>query len=530
MKEKEILRGDILERQDFDFDLELVLSKECVINEKENKVNLNKHGDYNFNYIRFFGILTLKREEAFEDEIEIIFTNCFFHTIKIENEDLINVSFRFNSCVTGAAEISNKNITQITFHNTLGNFQIKNVPIINIYYVEYLIALRDWYFFNGIKVIHNFSGEPLSILNSLLYYPAYFNISDAKSIKAFGNEITNQSRNSIIKRGNKNIYLHRSLGYMLLLQDHDKAKLNINLRVHNSPANQTKEISVSNLILKDFLLSGIYEGKISIQDSKIEAINLIRFYPKSNFILHNVSSISDKGAFKIYDSNLDNTWFNSVSLKSYALDFSRSSFVNTKFSSTVFPSVKDLTLVYLKKKDNRSTFANKEMKDKSFYRNKYDLFLELMKALDKRGNVHEAQKMKAVAYYFLYKVYDSNIFKADFWNNKFVLFLNKTTNFYGVSVKKSFFSIGAMLIVFHGLNIVSFRSVEIGWSSFEDFTTIMSNTKRYLFVIANPTHRVSSLGPIEEITDLTYLISFLSRICFGYLYYQFIVAFRRFGK
>ena len=51
-----------------------------------------------------------------------------------------------------------------------------------------------------------------------------------------------------------------------------------------------------------------------------------------------------------------------------------------------------------------------------------------------------------------------------------------------------------MILLFYGFNISSFESYVFGFNSCQEFKEIIYANIRYLFVIANPTHRVSSLA------------------------------------
>lgn len=160
----------------------------------------------------------------------------------------------------------------------------------------------------------------------------------------------------------------------------------------------------------------------------------------------------------------------------------------------------------------------------------YELFLELKQTFDRRGNVYESQKMKAVSQDFLFKLSTYNPFRSSFYNDTLVLILNRLSNFHGISIRNAFLWISFTILVFYGFILVSYESHVFGFNSFEESKKIFLDNIKYLFVIANPTHRISAIATDNEITNYTYAVSFFSRIFVGYAYYQFIATFRRFGK
>ena len=76
----------------------------------------------------------------------------------------------------------------------------------------------------------------------------------------------------------------------------------------------------------------------------------------------------------------------------------------------------------------------------------------------------------------------------------------------------------------------SLQRSQFGYPNWRDFTGMINNNIHYIFSIANPTHRISSIAPSEELTGCTYMISFFSRVFVEFSFYQFIAEFRRFGK
>ncbi|MDO5979208.1 hypothetical protein [Flavivirga spongiicola] len=482
-----------------------------------------------FQNVKFNSEISINVDEGIEDEISIGFHNCFIDSFSDFALESKNMVLFFGNCFVQNLRVQSRNLKSIKLNNCFGSYFIEGIKNVNVSYSEENIFLKDWV--NQIKTEKQ--------LQNLLNYKTIFHITDAESINFYGHEIEEKRKQQLIKERllksdgkyegfglDRQAYKKNKLKRILTLKEKELLNINIDLS-YNIGFNHIKT-QVSNLLLEAISLGGKAKGEVRIEDCKINNIYIRDFSPKSDFSLYNIKPLVGKGNFEVHNSNLDNTWFNAVSLKNYFVVFHKSSFINTKFSSTVFPSVKEL-------KSSISSVKNihypNEIKDKkSFYRDMYELFLELKQAFDKRGNSFESQKMKSVAHEFLYKIEDWKVSKSDFWNNKIILGLNRLSNFHGISIRNAFFLALIIILVFHSLNVLSFESVEFGYKDWGEFKDIVSNEIRYLFSIANPAHKLSSLAPVNEITGWTYMTSFFSRIFIGFAFYQFVAAFRRFGK
>lgn len=473
-----------------------------------------------FQNVAFNSEVSINVDEGIDQDISISFHNCFvdsFSSFALESE---NVSLSFGGCIVKHFNAQNVPLKAVQFNNCFGTFFLVNLKSCNISYTEENIFIRDWY--------------KKAPLDQILSHKTSFYITNVENINVYGSEIEGDRRAELLKN-HKHFYLDnnpllKKIKLKKLLTDKEKKMLNLNISLTYNPTSQHLKTSVRNLPLNAISLTGKAEGEIVIEDCKIDNVFIRDFSPKVDFTLYNIETRGfSKGKFEVHNSNLDNTWFNSVKLNQYFIVFFKSSFINTKFYSTIFPSTKELLASSLSSIENIH-YPDKKSEKSEYNRDMYELFLELKQAFEKRGNVFEGQKMKAVAQDFLIKTESNNLFKSDFWNNKFILLLNRISNFHGVSVRNAFLWIIGFVLLFHWLNVLSFKSYYLTFNSWEEMWHIFNQTKRYVFALANPAHRVSSLAPAGEITGYTYAFSFLSRIVVGYLYYQFVAAFRRFGK
>lgn len=473
-----------------------------------------------FQNITFNSEVSINVDEGIDHEISISFHNCFidsFSSFALVSKDL---TISLSGCIVKHFKSQDVDLRSIRINNCFGTFFLSKMKYCFISYTEENIFVRDWY--------------EKSPIEDILSFKTNFYLTEIENINIYGSEIDSERRTELLKH-HKSFYpdnnpLHNKVVLKKLLTDKEKSLLNINVSLTFELPTIHKSSSIRNLPLNSISLTGRSEGEISVENCKINDVYIRNFSSKGDFTLYNLATRGiKKGKFEVHNSNLDNTWFNSVELNRYFIVFFKSSFVNTKFSSTIFPTTKELLDSSLSSVENIH-YPDKKSDKRAYNRDMYELFLELKQAFEKRGNFFEAQKMKAVAHDFLNKITSSNAGKSEFWNSTFILGLNKISNFHGVSVRNAFLLIIASFFLFHWLNVLSFESYHFSLKSADEMWKIFKKTFKYIFVIANPAHKVSSLAPEGEITAYTYAVSFFSRIAVGYLYYQFIAAFRRFGK
>ncbi len=515
------LNNDLIENVTYDKPVRLML----ISNSQHTRRTVDEIPKPNFEIVfknvTFKSEVSIGKDDGVAEEVSIGFFNCFIDSMSTSGAILTITSFHFRNSYCGHLTASENKLCSFYFNNSFGNYNIFKAKKVEVSYREDNIFVREWY--------------KKQSLDKILSSRTFFDLRDIERVNFYGNEVDEDTRKKLLKHKNNlyfNEYDKTKIGRLkMLLSEDEKKMLDINIYLENSSDfDVNNKITIRGVLLKSLMIKGRITHETSIEDTKIDDFYLRDFSSKSNFTLYNVKPILEKGKFEIHNSNLDNTWFNSVSLKNYLVVFYKSSFINAKFSSTIFPNVKELLNSNSLTSVRNIHFPDKRPDERLFYRNMYELFLELKQVFEKRSNTIEAQKMKAAAYTYLYRIESWNMLKSNFWNNKLVLMLNRVTNFYGISIRNSFWTAVIFIVLFHSLNVLFFSSYELGINSWEEYGQIVSKNFRYLFIIANPTHKLSSLAPDGEITNATYVISFFSRIFIGYAYFQFIAAFRRFGK
>ena len=142
---------------------------------------------------------------------------------------------------------------------------------------------------------------------------------------------------------------------------------------------------------------------------------------------------------------------------------------------------------------------------------------KLKKLLEASGNFYESQKLQAVSNEALRKI--ANL---PFWD-RLILKINSLSNNHGLSIKEPFFATIILSAIFYILYLWTlgrmFNSNQI------DYDLI-----GYYFAFLDITHRTDFLVTKDELSGLSVTIDYLNKILVGFLIYQFIAAFRKYGK
>ena len=158
-----------------------------------------------------------------------------------------------------------------------------------------------------------------------------------------------------------------------------------------------------------------------------------------------------------------------------------------------------------------------ERKDDNYYKNRYETFLQIKKCLENSGNFYESQKLQAVSNEALRK-----IDKLPYWD-KFILLVNNSSNTHGLSIIKPFKWLIGTSISFYIIYLCSisrmFNSNSIDW-----------DLLGYYFSFLDITHGTDFLVTKSEVNGMALFIDYLNKITTGFFIYQFIAAFRRYGR
>jgi len=295
----------------------------------------------------------------------------------------------------------------------------------------------------------------------------------------------------------------------------------------DSRQNQTDNIIIKNAVVESLKLEGI-NCEVIVENTKCGGLHIHDSTPKQ-LKLYNIEKLTFENktsVFNVEDSDLTNAWFDKVKLNSFTIcNFYRTTLENTTFSSTVFPK-KIEALIY--------PFTSKTEKD--YHEALYENYRQIKTALLKQNNRMQALEMHTEMYNAIMK--SKNLECQD----KIILCTNQISNNHGTSISKAFVLSISLIFIIGIIYCLALPNApyKFGWNGYESFLLAVEESYIFIkyniksfFILANPTHKLSSLITVnggEELSDANYFISFLSRLFIAWAYFQFVSAFRKFGK
>lgn len=438
--------------------------------------------------------------------INIQFISCFIGYINVESFTTTNFSIFFGSSIL-EGRIFNSNLKSVTLNNCLLNnalFLLNLNNVIVLYDEDNIFSIRWKRLFKSIKIDFKTFLE-----NEHTYY-----IYDTNYV------IFNFKENNSIKKGiYKRSYsseVENKIGYFFTDKEKEEFKLNLNLQYSaNIPHKITK---VVNAKLSSLSIKGYSTGELFIENTKIDNLYIHNFTTQLGANFYNIkpfrSELVDK-KFEIYNSNLDKVWFDNVSFNDYSIiSFYRNKFGRTSITSCEFP---DNYKGFDKFKTVENIINIPKKFDNNYYKIRYETFLQIKKLLEASGNFYESQKFHAVSNEAL-----SKIKNLPFWD-KLILKINSLSNNHGLSITKPFFAIIILSAFFYILYL---------WSLGRIFNCneIDYNLIGYYFSFLDITHRSDFLVGKSELNGWSVTIDYLNKILVGFLTYQFVAAFRKYGK
>lgn len=461
-----------------------------------------------FENCTFHSEVSISTEGELDKDFHVHFSGCLIDSFtSLIEEDKLKLIFS-NNVVKHF--VSKSKLSYLSISNCLGIFFIENCKNLTIGYEPDNIRYRIWKRIAAIKQ------------NIFETKTAFYLDKNSSTTIHFEKRNINKKLKTPYLRGDR---YQSIIDYNVLYipSDYELEKMDISFSLKFNEDIEQKETFIKNAQLRSLTLSGELKGRLNIENLIAENIFIHGLNSSGIFNFMNVKckdSFSKSGKFEIHKSLLQNTWFYGVRFDTFSsIALYKTSLSEVKITSSVFPKVRRMN-----RQIQSLQNIHQDERSSDFYREQYDLFIELKQVFEKYGNVYEAQKMKAVAHNSLRKVQDARLI-----NDKFVLGLNRWSNYHGTSPLLAFFWFIFFLALFQTLSVLSYESIFWEWSSTNTLQIIKENIK-YITILANPVHRLSELGPSHEITTYTYLVSFVSRIVLGFLYYQFISAFRRFGR
>ncbi|SKB40798.1 hypothetical protein [Daejeonella lutea] len=442
-----------------------------------------KEGTTTLNYSRCrFNHLTIDNvEDIVFGTVHVAFFNCIIDNLVIEKIISKNLTFSFFSCVVNA-RIDGENLLDITFNNcvTTSGIYINRGQKVNIKFTKENFNEGDW---------------------KSLFIQYY--ITDIKDILESNQRYSIDKATEIICSSNFKPEKH-------------PWELSVILSISYDSELEDRLTHISDMTLRSLSLRGSANGKILVENTTIDEWYISDFEPKGEVAFYDIEPV-DGGTSKkigIHSSNLDFVKFDRVIFASYnAISFFRTRFSKAVFTSCDFP-------------DNYNAFSRfmnipnvhyAEEKPKNYEKRQYEMFLQLKIALEETGNIYEAHKLHAISHEAL-----KNIQGLPGWDRA-ILSINSFSNDHGLSIKKAirgfcWFSIPLYLMYLFSIGRL-LNGNPIDW-----------NLIGYYFSFVDLTHKNDFLTNKNELNGWSSFFDWGGKIVVGFFIYQFIAAFRKYGK
>lgn len=465
-----------------------------------------------------------------EGKITFSFINCRFRNLEIENTETIDfkdISLQFISCFVGdlnveifettnfsifigssilKGRIKNKNLLSVTVNNCLLNdslFLLNLKKTIVSYTEENIFPIR-W---------KNFLKSINTSLEIVLKGKHSFYIYDCKDIVFTFNE--NLKEKAGLYKRPYSYEIENKIGYYLT--DEEKKKFKVCLNIQYSADKEHSLTKIINAKLLALSIAGYSTGELLIESSRIDSWYIRNFSTQLGANFYDIKPFrkdTNETKLEIHKSNLDKFWFDNISFDDYSIiSFYRNKFGQTTLTACDFPSRYN----EFEKIQTIENIHYPEKKDKNYFKTRYETFLQLKKQLETSGNFYEAQKFQAISNEAL-----KNIENIPFWDKK-ILQINSISNNHGLSIKQPFIATLMFSIIFYILYLLSlgkmFNRNDIDW-----------NLIGYYFSFLDITHRIDFLVDKSRLNGFSLTIDYFNKILIGFLIYQFIAAFRKYGK
>lgn len=457
---------------------------------------------------------SINSDEAYK--VLISFSNCF-----IEGLEFINSRFHylgFSRVIFGNSNFGVKescDIESINIHNSLGNIflnECTNSKIRVVFADDNLFLERS----NVNKGIKSFLKQ--QNINKIFAYKTSYHISNPQELYV---EFTKSNSS-----GYRRMYYEINRGKIAyFLNQKDLELLNISLAV-DTKKNQTNNINIKNAIIESLTLRGFSDTEVNIENTKCQNVYIHDFKTKQ-LKLYNIEARRKQGLFEVKNSNLTNAWFDKVKLNSFDIcSFYRTTLENTTFSATEFPKdIKALENIHYPEKI-----------EENYYDALYENYRQIKTALLNQNNHIQALEMHKQMYNAIRKSKKLEL------QDRIILLLNRISNNHGTSISRAFFLSISLIFIIGIIYCLTLPNApyQFGWNGFGSFGLAIKNSCYFVcnnaksfFILANPAHKLSSLiavSGVEELSSTNYFISLISRLVIAWAYFQFVSAFRKFGK
>lgn len=429
----------------------------------------------------YFNKLIIENAEEIDfKDISIAFFGCFIREIQVTSITSKNISVGFyGSMVSG--KIENSHLTSVELNNCLVN----SLFLIKIASVRVTFTKENSQLYRWKNLITPLAGK----------YKQLFELKNTYYI----NECQKIQYSSNFKK------------------DPKKRKFNISLNLDFGRGSADVNTSISDGDFNSLSLSGKPQAKIDIYNVQVNSWYIYDFVPAQEISFYNISSFSltnSNTKIGIHQSILDNAWFDNIDFNNFErISLYRSKLSKATFTSCTFPN----TYTTFERFMPIENVHYPDRKSANHHKDLYEIFLQLKKSVEGTGNYYESQKIQTMAHEALRRVND-----IPRWD-RFILGINRLSNDHGQSIKRPF-------LIFLGLSIVFY--ILYLWSLGRMFNCngFDADLIGYYFAFIDVTHRTDFLVDKNEFNVGSLFLDYFSKILHGFFIYQFIAAFRKYGK
>lgn len=452
--------------------------------------------------IRFIGSIT-------KYQFFFVFNFCSIDNIRVTGLQVEDANFRFNCCKL-SGHFQNFPKLKLKLFNCFSArdiIEFSDVASISIYY-SLLNGADDFY--RWYKVSRNNEEQFLSSMP----FNTNYNINN---VVEFDCNMTQYELEKPIPPSANNTeqsVLNEKVGFFDALMLHLK-KMSISIIAIQNNSERRCNIFLTQVKLKRCFFRGKFDGDIKLYGLRIDEFVMSNFSVSNECVIFGLqpSSPDDSDSrLSFVFSNLDNIWFDNVNFSKYdTVLFDTTRLGKVKFSSCYMPKkLSDYS------RFKTSIFSEDDYKEK-YNQRRYDTFLELKNVFLASGNKYEAYKLDAVSKEALLR--SESLTGQD----KLIFWLNRLSNNHGLSIVRPFtwyFVIGLIGYVFFLLSIERcFLVIPVDYGLGGHYFSFIDLTSKSNF-----------LGDKIEVGSFGIFWFWLFKLLLVYLAYQFVSAFRRFGK
>ena len=257
----------------------------------------------------------------------------------------------------------------------------------------------------------------------------------------------------------------------------------------------------------DEIINKIKSGTLSAEDKR-------RYESQKHENESKIKELKGRSIFNIAKSDLKNSSFWHIDFNG----FERINFFNTNIEDGKFSMVK---LSDTKFSSSENIYNDQWYNRDIDFKEEYDIYRQFANVFSKNGDIYNSLKAKSLQMKALLKFEDVD------GKTKLILRINKITNDFGNSASRAFVAIFVAAVIFYCMfmgTMYSFSFTDKGWKYF------VLHFKYIFSLILNPFSTTSKMDELVFVNNWTYAVVFASKIVMAFLYYQFVAAYRRFGK